>query len=91
MAGDQNQQALIPEPRRDDGAVVVNHRCLIRAHDGHRVVLVSGVVLAQYAVEDRMAEAHAMVSLVEQGWADQIDEARAFMRRRARSDATNAA
>jgi len=33
--------------------------------------------LAQYAVGDRMAEAHAMVSLVEQGWADQNDVARA--------------
>jgi transposase len=80
MAGDQDQQALLSEPRGDDGAVAVNHRCLIRTQDGHRVVIVSGVVLAQYAVEDRMAEAHAMVSLVEQGWADQTDVARAFTR-----------
>jgi hypothetical protein len=35
-------------------------------------------VIAQYAVTDRMAEAHAMVSLVDQGWADQNDVARAF-------------
>jgi len=51
---------------------------MIRTRDGHRVVVVSGVALAQYAVGDRMAEAHAMVSLVEQGWADQNDVARAF-------------
>jgi prepilin-type processing-associated H-X9-DG protein len=36
------------------------------------------VVLAQYALEDRMAEAHAMVCLVEQGWANQNDVACAF-------------
>jgi transposase len=35
-------------------------------------------VLAHYAVGDRIAEAHARVSLVEQGWADQNDVARAF-------------
>jgi len=60
------------------GTIVINSRCLARTQDGHRVVVVSGVVLAQYTVGDRMAEAHAMVSLVEQGWADQNDVARAF-------------
>jgi hypothetical protein len=40
--------------------------------------MVAGVVLAHYATGDRMAEAHAMVSLVEQGWADQSEVARAF-------------
>jgi hypothetical protein len=44
----------------------INHRCLIRTQDGHRVVIGAGVVLAQYAVGDRMAEAHAMIHLVEQ-------------------------
>jgi DNA-binding CsgD family transcriptional regulator len=42
------------------------------------VVVVAGVVTAHYGLGDRMAEAHAMVSLVEQGWADQNDVARAF-------------
>jgi transposase len=60
------------------GALTINSRCLVRTQDGHRVVVVSGVVLAQYTVGDRMAEAHTMVSLVEQGWADQNDVARAF-------------
>jgi transposase len=36
------------------------------------------MVLAQYALADRMAEAHAVVGLVEQGWADQREVARAF-------------
>jgi len=57
---------------------VINDRCLFRTQDGHRVVIVSGIILAHYAVNDRMAEAHAMVSLVEQGWADQNDVAHAF-------------
>jgi hypothetical protein len=49
----------------------INDRCVIRTQDRHRVVVVSGVALAQYTVGDRMAEAHAMISLVEQGWTDQ--------------------
>src|SRR5260370_12415744 len=44
------------------------------------LVIVSGVVIAQYQFGDAMAEAYAMVTLVEQGWADQIDVARVFGR-----------
>src|SRR5574340_1111449 len=80
MAGDQDARDLFPKPSGDEHAVVVNDRCLIRTQDSHRVVIVSGIVLAQYTVDDRIAEAHAMVSLVEQGWADQNDVARAFTR-----------
>ena len=63
-----------------DSTVDVNGRCSVRTEDSHRVVLVAGIVLCQYAVDDRMAEAHAMVSLVEQGWAEQGDVAKAFGR-----------
>ena len=80
MAGDQDQRDLFRESSADDHAVVVNDRCLIRTHAGHRVVIVAGIVLAQYAVDDHMAEAHAMVSLVEQNWAQQTEVARAFRR-----------
>jgi transposase len=69
---------LFPQSDAPEGAVVVNERCLVRTRAGHRVVLVAGIPLAQYALGDAMAEAHAMVSLVEQGWADQNDVARAF-------------
>ena len=71
---------LFPDVGTPEGTTVVNDRCLVRTQDRHRVVIVSGVVLAQYAVGDQMAEAYAMVSLVEQGWADQNDVARAFAR-----------
>jgi len=74
----ERQSSLFSSPSPPDAAVAINDRCVIRTRDGHRVVVVSGVVLAQYAVVDRMAEASAMVSLVEQGWADQNDVALAF-------------
>ena len=61
-----------------NGLVHINGRCLLQTRDERRVVSVSGIVLAQYAVRDRMSEAHAMVSLVDQGHADQNDVARAF-------------
>jgi len=69
---------LFPEARNPQGTVAINDRCMLRTQDGHCVLFVSGIILAQYAATDRMAQAHAMVSLVEQGWADQIEVARAF-------------
>ena len=69
---------FFPTTRNAQGLQVLNERCIIRTEDGHRVVIVAGVVLAQYALKDSMAEAHAMVSLVDQGWADQNDVARVF-------------
>ena len=69
---------LFPDVRNPENIRVINERCLLRTQHDHRVVIVSGIVLSQYALADRMAEAYAMVSLVEQGWADQIEVARAF-------------
>jgi len=62
----------------DAGTVAINARCSLRTVDGHRVVAVAGVPVAHYALGDTMAEAHAMVSLVDQGWATQSAVARAF-------------
>jgi len=69
---------LFPDARNPEHTRVINDRCLLKTQAGHRVVLVSGMVLAQYALADRMAEAHAVVGLVEQGWADQLEVAQAF-------------
>src|SRR5436190_8607121 len=77
MATGRNDD-LFPEARNPDGTCVANERCLVRTQDGYRVVSVSGIVLAHYALRDRIAEAHAMVSLVDQGWANQSDVARSF-------------
>jgi len=48
-------------------------------------------ILAQYALSDRMAEAHAMVSLVEQGWANKPRSRAPLLVRRARCGGTSAA
>ena len=72
------QDDLFPEVRNPASLQLINDRCQIRSQDGHRVVLVAGMPWAQYRVGDRMSEAHAMVSLIDQGWADQNEVARAF-------------
>jgi transposase len=69
---------LFPEALNPESLRVINSRCLVRNQNDHCVVLVSGMVLAQYEASDLMAEAHAMVGLVEQGWANQTEVARAF-------------
>jgi len=74
----QPQLFSCPEPPSDRR--VVNARCAIRTAEGHRVIAVAGVVMASYAVGDRAAEAYAMVSLVDGGWARQAEVARAFDR-----------
>ena len=74
----KGQAELFSIPNAPDGLQVINDRCSLRTQDGHRIVIVSGIAVTQYAVGDRAAEAHARVSLVEQGWADQNDVARAF-------------
>jgi transposase len=72
------EEDWFPEACNPESLRVINERCLLRSQDGHHVVLVSGIMLAQYAASDRMAEAYAMVSLMEQGWANQVEIARAF-------------
>jgi Transposase protein len=69
---------LFPDVRNPEGTCFINERCVVLTRDNRRVVLVSGIPMAQYAPDDRMSEAHAMVSLVELGWADQNDVAKAF-------------
>ena len=60
------------------GVVAINGRCTLRTQDGRRAVLAAGMPVAHFAVGDAMAEAHAMVSLIELGWAGQLEVARAF-------------
>jgi len=72
------KEDLFPEVSNPEDLCVINSRCMVRSQEGHCVVLVSGIPLAQYARTDRMAEAYAMVNLVEQGWASQQEVARAF-------------
>jgi DNA-binding CsgD family transcriptional regulator len=73
---DQDDQFPVPRPR--DGTVLVNDRVSFRTVGGYRVVSVDSVVLHHYPIDDRMAEVYAMITLVDTGYADQADVARAF-------------
>ena len=53
-------------------------RVLFRTEGTRRVISVHGIVFAHYDVTDRAAEAYAMISLFESGYADQNDIARCF-------------
>ncbi len=80
MARPDDHPALFPQAVHPPDLIQINARGLLQTGDGHHVVSVSGIVMAQDAVGDRRSEAYAMVSLVEQGHADHNDVARAFAR-----------
>jgi transposase len=74
------QQALaLPLPAASN-TVVINARCSLRIEAGQRVIVVGGLPVHHYRAEDSVAEAYAMVFLVESGFAQQTDVARAFAR-----------
>ncbi|MCW5976595.1 MAG: helix-turn-helix domain-containing protein [Bryobacteraceae bacterium] len=60
------------------GTVSVNDSVCFRTEDGQRVISVRGVIFAHYSVEDRTAEAYAMVTLWESEYATQTQLAQAF-------------
>jgi transposase len=60
------------------GTIAINVRATLRSGDGYRAVFVADIPIAHFAEGDRMAEAHAMVMLVERGWAEQHEVAVAF-------------
>ncbi len=71
------QDLPLPAPT-PSGSNVINARCTVRTEDDLRVVLVAGVRLCHYNANDAVAEAHAIVSLVDPGYATQEEVARAF-------------
>jgi len=74
------QQALaLPSPAPSN-TVVINARCSVRIEGDQRVIVVAGLPVHHYRAEDAIAEAYAMVFLVESGFAQQTDVARAFER-----------
>ncbi len=60
--------------------VVINGRCSLRAEDDQRVVVVGGLPVYHYCAADAVAEGYAMVMLVDAGFAQQNEVARAFGR-----------
>ena len=72
------QQDLPLPPPAASNAVVINARCSLRIEADQRVIVVAGLPVHHYCADDAVAEAYAMVFLVEQGFAQQKDVARAF-------------
>ena len=74
------QHALaLPSPIPSN-TVVINARCSLRIEVDQRAIVVAGLPVHHYRAEDAVAEAYAMVFLVELGFAQQTDVARAFGR-----------
>lgn len=74
------QQALALPPPAASNTVVINARCGLRIEADQRVVVVAGLPVHHYRGEDAVAAAYAMVFLVESGFAQQTEVARAFAR-----------
>src|SRR5262249_45973734 len=72
------QQALaLPSPAPSN-TIFINARCSLRTEADQRVIVVTGLPVHHYRAEDEVAEAYAMVFLVNSGFAQQTDVARAF-------------
>ena len=74
------QLALALPCAAPSNCVVINARCSLRVEEDQRVIVVAGLPVHHYRAEDAVAEAYAMVFLVEAGFAQQSEVARAFGR-----------
>src|SRR5713101_8587419 len=72
------QLALALPSAASSNTVVINTRCTLRAEQEQRVIVVGGLPVHHYRWDDAVAEAYAMVLLVESGFAQQTEVARAF-------------
>src|SRR6266478_2685831 len=71
-----HQKEFLACPTPSPGTVLVNDRICVQTEENQRVIFVHGVAFSHYSIEDRSAEAYAMVMLFEAGYADQNDIAR---------------
>ena len=74
------QLALALPCAAPSNTVVINARCSLRVEEDQRVIVVAGLPVHHYCAGDAVAEAYAMVFLVETGFAQQAEVARAFAR-----------
>jgi len=72
------QKELFARPAAAPGTIFVNDRVCVATEQGQRVLFVHGIVFSHYSIQDRSAEAYAMVQLFESGYADQNDIAGCF-------------
>ena len=74
------QLALALPCAAPSSCVVINARCSLRIEEDQRVIVVAGLPVHHYRAEDAVAEAYAMVFLVEAGFGQQTEVAHAFAR-----------
>ena len=72
------QLALALPSSASSNVVVISARCTLRMQEDQRVIVVGGLPVHHYCRDDAVAEAYAMVLLVESGFAQQTQVARAF-------------
>lgn len=72
------QRLLLEFCTSASGVIVVNDRVCIHTDEFRRVVLVHGVIVSHYDKNDRAAEEYAMLTLLDSGYAEQKEIARAF-------------
>jgi DNA-binding CsgD family transcriptional regulator len=72
------QQVLALPPSAASTAVVINGRTTLRVEGEQRLLVVAGLPVHHYGAGDAVAEAYAMVFLVDSGFAQQHEVARAF-------------
>jgi transposase len=72
------QLALVLPAMAASNTVAINARCTLRREDEQCVVVVGELPVHHYRTEDAVAQAYAMVLLVESGFAQQTEVARAF-------------
>src|SRR5438876_1814497 len=78
MNPDAHTSDLFPDFSPVPQMVFVNDSVSLQTEADQRVILVHGVVYSHSSREDRTAEAYALVSLYESGYADQNDLGRSF-------------
>jgi hypothetical protein len=74
------QLALALPCAAPSNCVAIDARCSLRVEEDQRAIVVAGLPVHHYRTEDAVAEADAMVFLVESGFAQQTEVARAFAR-----------
>jgi len=74
------QHALALPAPAPSNTVVINARRSLRVEGDQRVIVVAGLPVHHYRAADAVAEIYAMLLLVESGFAQQTDVARAFGR-----------
>ncbi|HVP44293.1 MAG TPA: helix-turn-helix domain-containing protein [Terriglobales bacterium] len=72
------QQELPLPPPLSSEVRSINARCVLRAEGEYRVVVLAGLPVHHYSVQDAVAAAYAMVFLVDAGYATQKEVAVAF-------------